>query len=274
MSMGNHAAATKPVLKVRDLDVRFPDFPDSTLHKVSFELGRGDILGLVGESGCGKSLLARTIMRLETPAEIAGGSIIFEGKELTALSKPDLRQLRGRGMSYVVQDPRLAFDPLFTVGSQIREVLQNMKPPSLLPRPGLLKRPRKAISAALQQLLSAVGVADPDERLRQYPHEWSRGMLQRAQIVMAFSTSPQLVILDEVTSALDPTISLQILDLIRRLQRKKKSGILFITHDLNIAKEICCHIAVMRHGTLLEKGSTDVVFARPRNPYTRRLLSE
>ncbi len=192
--------------------------------------------------------------------------LMLDGEELTTKSQKEMRKFRGKKISLALQDPRSAMDPVFTMGTQFKEVL--------LSRNDLKKGKTTAnIFSEIYKRLHAVGIASPETRCRQYPHEWSRGMLQRAQIAMTFSTFPETLILDEVTSALDPTITLQILDLIVRLKQERKTGILLITHDISVASEICDRVAVMQKGCIVETGTVREIFDKPAHPYTDLLVS-
>ncbi len=258
------------MLKVENLVVDFPNNPAGAraLEGISLSLEKGEILGLVGESGSGKSLFAKSLIRLEFPAKIISGSILFNGEDLANKSQKEMRRLRGDKIFLVMQDPKTTMDPVFTMGHQFKEVV------SLY---GGLKgdkgRKKAKVSEKIYELLRSVGIASPKERCRQYPHEWSRGMLQRGQLVTAFSSSPELLILDEVTSALDPTVCLQILDLIIRLKKENSSGILLITHDLSVAHKVCNRVAVMQKGSIVETGTVREIFDKPVHPYTCLLVS-
>jgi peptide/nickel transport system ATP-binding protein len=258
------------ILSVEGLVVDFPDrsAESRVLHDICLSLRRGETLGLVGESGSGKSVLARALVRLESPATIVSGSVLLDGQELTTKSRKEMRQIRGKKISMVLQDPRSAMDPVFTMGTQFREVLLSRDGSRIGSR-----GEKKDILHHIYELLESVGIASPNGRCRQYPHEWSRGMLQRAQVVMAFSTSPEVLILDEVTSALDPTICLQLLDTIIRLKDKQDTGIILITHDLSVAMEVCDRVAVMKRGRIVETGTVREIFDRPVHPYTHLLVS-
>ncbi len=219
----------------------------------------------MGESGSGKSLLARTLTRLEAPARISSGTILMEGRELASLTQKEMVKIRGKKITLVLQYPETAMDPLFILNAQFREVLSATAEAPI-------KRGNAALSA-VYKLLKAVGIAVPRERCRQYPHEWSRGMLQRGQLVMGFLTRPTVMILDEITSALDPTVCLQILDAVRRLKAETHTAILLITHDLFLAAEICDRVAVMKKGEIVETGTVREIFDRPAHAYTRELIS-
>ncbi|MDH4316996.1 MAG: ABC transporter ATP-binding protein, partial [Desulfobulbaceae bacterium] len=236
------------------------------LNGTSFSLYRGEILGLVGESGCGKSLLARTLVRLESPARIVSGTIKLDGREIsTPQRQKEMRKYRGRKISLVLQNPKSAMDSVFTVGRHFKDVFSI--------RHGLTnytdKTNKKSIQYEINKLLQAVGISSPEERSRQYPHQWSRGMLQRAQLQMTFVTMPDVIILDEVTSALDPTVTMQTLCVIRQLTENKDSAIIFITHDLSVALEICDRIAVMEKGRIVESGPAREIILTPSNSYTK-----
>jgi peptide/nickel transport system ATP-binding protein len=251
------------LLTVRNLSAEFPN-QASVLDNISFSLHQGEVLGIIGESGSGKSVLARTLLRLEAPAQITAGSILFDGQDIAEKSQREMRAIRGRKIALAVQDPRSAMDPVFRMESQLREVMD-----------AAAGRQKKSMQREeIYRRLSEVGISAPRERCRQYPHQWSRGMLQRAQLVMLFSTTAQVLILDEVTSALDPTVTLEILDLIRRLQQERKAGIILITHDTAVIRELCDRAAVMQQGRMVESGSVTEVLARPTHPYTQELVAK
>ena len=261
--MKNKILPDENFLVVNDLVAAFPGSSNASrvLGGISLSLNRGEILGIVGESGSGKTIFSKCLIRLESPAKIVSGSILFNNQELTGKTEKELRLIRGKKIALVMQNPKAAMDPVFTMGSQFNEVISLNK---------LSKKKKKEM---IYNFLKNVGIASPKERCRQYPHEWSRGMLQRAQLVMAFSASPELLILDEVTSALDPTICLQILDLIVRFKNEHHAGIILITHDLSIASKICDRLAVMHQGLIVESGTVREIFDKPVHPYTKLLVS-
>ncbi len=255
------------ILRVRDLTVDFPARSGwrKVLKGIDLSLARGEILGLVGASGCGKSLFARCLLRFEAPAVIRSGAILLDGMPLTDKTPEQMRDFRGRKITLAFQNPESALDPVFTMGYQLKEVLHY--------REGSGRRQRKKVVAQIEELLGRVGIASPRRRCRQYPHEWSRGMLQRGQVAMAFATRPEVMILDEITSALDPTVCLQVLDAVRRLRKKHDTAIILITHDLMLASTICDRVAVMHGGQIVETGAVEEIFHSPAHPYTRSLVS-
>ena len=268
--------AGREIIRVSNLHVAVPgkEKDQVLLHNVDFSLEQGEIHGLVGESGCGKSIFARTLVRLEAPARIVAGSILIGGTDVAKKEGPKL--FRGKKISLVLQNPAAAMDPMFTMASQFRDAL------SILPqkgRPGLASNSRagsKADSKSMDRvyhLLEEVGITAAASRCRQYPHEWSRGMLQRAQLVMALLSSPDSIILDEVTSALDPTIVLQLLELITRFRQSRQTAFILITHDLAMAAHVCDRISVMRQGTILETQDVGALFACPRHAYTKAFIA-
>ena len=230
------------------------------LRDVDFSLERGEIHGLVGESGCGKSLFARSLVRLESPARIVSGAIHIDGINVADQSVRTLAPFRGKKLTLVLQHPASAMDPLFPMASQFRDAL------SILPAPD-------RSMDRVYQLLEEVGIPSPQQRCRQYPHEWSRGMLQRAQLVMALLSNPEAMILDEVTSALDPTIALQIIELIAHFKKNRQTAFILITHDLAMAAHVCDRISVMHQGTILETRDVDTLFKHPEHAYTKEFIA-
>ncbi|MCI0347254.1 MAG: ABC transporter ATP-binding protein [Chloroflexi bacterium] len=253
------------LLDVRDLRTSFttPEGVVRAVTGVDFQVHRGEILGLVGESGCGKSVTSLSIMRLiAPPGRIESGHITFGGGDLLGLSEARMRAIRGDGISMIFQQPTSALNPVLDLGFQVGEVLEahrNMK--------------RKAARGRALELLRMVGIADPERRLKAFPHETSGGMAQRVMIAMALACEPELLIADEPTTALDVTIQAQILDLMRRLQRETGTAIILITHDLGVVAEMADRIAVMYAGEIVEQADTATLFREPRHPYTRGLIA-
>jgi len=256
---------SEPLLQVKDLKTHF--FTDygvvRAVDGVSFELGAGETLGLVGESGCGKSVTGLSILRLITspPGRIVEGEIIFEGRNLLALSNEEMRRLRGNKISMIFQEPMTSLNPVFTIGSQIGE--------SLVLHLGLGRREARARSV---ELLTLVGIPRPEQTVDAYPHQLSGGMRQRAMIAMALACHPALVIADEPTTALDVTIQAQILDLLADLKARLGMALLLITHDLGVVAKVADRVAVMYAGRVFEYGSVRDIFKNPRNPYTIGLM--
>jgi oligopeptide/dipeptide ABC transporter ATP-binding protein len=230
---------------------------------VSFELAAGRTLGIVGESGCGKTVLSRSLMRLnpEPPAEIVGGRILFEGQDLLKMDEEDLRQIRGSEISVVFQDPMTSLNPVMRIGSQIAETLQHH-----------LRLGRTAARARALELLVAMGVPDARQRLNEYPHQLSGGMRQRVTIAMALACEPKLLIADEPTTALDVTVQAQILDLLQLQQQERGMAMILVSHDLGVVAGRTDRIAVMYAGHFVETAATSELFAHVRMPYTEALL--
>ncbi len=253
------------LLEIENLKVGF-DTEDGLLRAVdgvSFELDSGRTLGLVGESGCGKTVTASAILRLvpSPPGRILGGTIRFAGSDILRLDREALSTVRGKEISMIFQDTMTSLNPVFTVERQMNEVLDL--------RFGLDGEPARARSA---EMLRTVGIADPEARLSSYPHELSGGMKQRVMIAMALLCEPKLLIADEPTTALDVTIQAQILRLIRELQSRVGAAVLFITHNMGVVAEMCDDVAVMYAGRVVERGNVLDVFERSRHPYTKGLL--
>jgi oligopeptide/dipeptide ABC transporter ATP-binding protein len=229
---------------------------------VSFHIREGELLGLVGESGCGKSITALSIMRLiSPPGKIVGGSIKFKGEELTTASAERLRQIRGNDIAMIFQDPMTSLNPVFTVGEQIAEALRLHR-----------KLDKKQAWKAAIDAMKEVSIPSPDRRVSDYPHQLSGGMRQRVMIAMALACDPELLIADEPTTALDVTIQAQILELLDELRRTRKLAILLITHDLGVVAEVADRVCVMYTGKIVEESDVDELFANPKHPYTRGLL--
>jgi len=254
------------LLEVRDLRTHFHvmDGTVKAVDGVSFAVKRGETIGIVGESGCGKSVTALTIMRLLDipPAEIATGEILFEGRDVLALSDREMRALRGNDIAMIFQEPMTSLNPVFTVGNQIAEAV----------RLHLKVSRREAMDRAIESL-RLVGINSPERRVKQYPHEMSGGMRQRVMIAMALSCEPKLLIADEPTTALDVTIQAQILELIRRIQAETGTALMLITHDLGVVAEMVHDVVVMYGGRVVEQGTVDEVLLQPRHPYTEGLLA-
>ena len=228
----------------------------------SFSLKKGEILGLVGESGSGKSVTCMSVMKLLShPGRITGGAVHFRGRDLVPLGEREMQQVRGNEISMGFQDPMTSLNPVYTVGSQMVEVIRQHRP---------LDR-RQAKEAAIK-MLSLVGIPSPEERFHNYPHEFSGGMRQRALIAMALSCDPGLLIADEPTTALDVTIQAQVLELIGEVRERLGTSIILITHDLGVIAESCERVIVMYGGMIMEQAPVEKIFFDPRNPYTLGLL--
>jgi oligopeptide/dipeptide ABC transporter ATP-binding protein len=251
-----------PVLEVAGLDVTGErrDGHVAIVRDVSFSLQRGEILGLVGESGSGKTMTALALLRLIPPALRQSGSIILDGTDLAMLPERELRDVRGRDVSMIFQDPTTALNPVRTIGSSLTEVLARHT-----------QLPRRAARGRVLEMMRAVGIPSPEARYRAYPHQLSGGLRQRAMIAMALLNRPSVIVADEPTTALDTTIQAQILDLLR--SRLSDAALLLITHDLGVAAESCDRIAVMYAGRIVETGPTTELLEAPRHHYTAGLLA-
>jgi len=254
------------LLEVRDLvtEFRTDDGVLRAVDGISFEVQDGGIVGLVGESGCGKSVTALSIMRLvqSPPGFIESGSILFEGRDLLALPEKQMRALRGERISMIFQEPMTSLNPVYTVGYQIVEAIRQHR-----------RMTRRAARDRAVEMLGHVGIAAPEERVDAYPHHLSGGMRQRVMIAMALSCEPRLLIADEPTTALDVTIQAQILELLKKLQAQTGMSIVLITHDLGVVAEFVEEIVVMYAGRIVESAPVGDLFARPLHPYTRGLLA-
>jgi len=254
----------EPILVVDDLEVRFWT-SRGTVHAVngvSFDIAPGETLGIVGESGCGKSVTSLALLGiLPRAGRVTAGSARFEGTELTDLSDSQMRDIRGRQIAMIFQDPMTSLNPVLTIGRQLREPLETH-----------LGMDKKEATERAVELLDQVGIPGARARLKDYPHQFSGGMRQRAMIAMALACEPKVLIADEPTTALDVTIQAQILDLLRSLVADRDTALIMITHDLGVIAGICERVEVMYAGTFVEGGTADQIFARPRHPYTLGLL--
>ena len=249
-----------PVLDVQDLAVRFGANP--VVHGVSFQVAEGETLALIGESGCGKSVTALALMRLlPAAARIAGGRALFEGADLASASPRAMRDIRGKRMALIQQEPMTSLNPVLAIGAQVAEVLRRHE-----------RTTRAAARRRVVELLDLVGIPEPGRRAREFPHNLSGGMRQRVAIAMAIACQPRLVIADEPTTALDVTIQAQVLDLLDGLRRQSGMAVLLITHDLGVVAQWADRVAVMYAGRIVEQAPVAPFFARPRHPYARGLL--
>jgi oligopeptide/dipeptide ABC transporter ATP-binding protein len=254
----------QPLLSVEDLRVEFWT-QRGTVHAVngiSFDIAPGETLGIVGESGCGKSVTSLALLGiLPRAGRITGGTAMFGDRDLFTLSDRELRRIRGRDIAMIFQDPMTSLNPVLTIGRQIAEALETHFDLS-----------KSETNKRVSDLLDQVGIPSPDIRLKDYPHQFSGGMRQRAMIAMALACEPKLLIADEPTTALDVTIQAQILDLLRRLVEDRETALVLITHDLGVVAGTCERVNVMYAGMFMETGSADQLFSRPRHPYTLGLL--
>jgi oligopeptide transport system ATP-binding protein len=258
------AAVSEPLLAVEGLRVQFWTDRGTVyaVNGISFEVNRGDTLGIVGESGCGKSVTALALLGiLPRAGRVTSGTARFEGRDLLQLPDRDLRQIRGKDIAMVFQDPMTSLNPVLTIGRQLREAIE-----------AHLDVDRKEAARRAGDLLDRVGIPSAKLRLRDYPHQFSGGMRQRAMIAMALACEPKLLIADEPTTALDVTIQAQILDLLRDLVIERETALILITHDLGVVAGMCERVNVMYAGMIVETASADQLFARPRHPYTLGLL--
>ncbi|HEX8030792.1 MAG TPA: ABC transporter ATP-binding protein [Vicinamibacterales bacterium] len=254
-----------PLLSVQNLKTVFDARPNQVVavNDVSFEIRKGETLGLVGESGSGKSVTAFSLIRLvQEPGRVVGGTVVFQGRDLVALSEAEMRRVRGAGIGFVFQEPMAALNPVMRVGAHIAEALIVH---------GLATR-QDARARAID-LLRAVKIVDPEKRVDDYPHQLSGGMRQRVMLAIALACRPPLVIADEPTTALDVTVQAQILELLRDMKREFDLSLLLITHDLGVIAETADRVAVMYAGRIVEQGPVREIFRNPKHPYTRGLLA-
>jgi len=254
----------KRLLDIKDLRVSFftPGGEVKAVRGVSWSLDEGEAIGIVGESGSGKTVSVYSIMRLlQSPGKIIGGSIKFDGQEITALSEKEMREIRGNRIAMIFQDPMTSLNPVFTVGNQIREPLKLH-----------LKMDSASANVRAIELLRTVGIPNPKRRVKQYPFEFSGGMRQRAMISMALGCEPKLLIADEPTTALDVTIQAQILEIMKELKQRRSMSIILITHDLGIVSDICDKIIIMYGGEIVEYGPIESLFEAPSHQYTLGLI--
>ena len=254
------------VLEVKDLAVSFKTFfgEVEAVRKISFDVGKKETVAIVGESGCGKSVTANSIMQLlpMPPAFYKGGQILFNGEDIVTKTEKEMQKIRGNKISMVFQDPMTSLNPTMRIGKQIVE--------------GLIKHQHLSREEAQKkaiEMLELVAVPQPEKRAKQFPHEFSGGMRQRVMIALAMVSNPQLLIADEPTTALDVTVQAQILELMKALQDKLDMSIILITHDLGIVADMSDKVIVMYAGQILEQGLTDEIFKNPKHPYTRKLLA-
>ena len=254
------------LLEVKDLKVSFATYAGQVqaVRGVNFSLAKGEILAVVGESGCGKSVTAKSIIGLNPtpPSHVDGGQILLNGQDLVKLKEKEMRKLRGKNIGMIFQDPMTSLDPTKQIGYQIMEAIVRHE-----------KVSRKEAYARSVEMLELVGINNPTQRMKQYPHEFSGGMRQRAMIAMSLVCNPQLLIADEPTTALDVTIQAQILDLLRNLKDRINSSIMLITHDLGVIAEMADYVVVMYAGRVVEKGTAQEIFANPAHPYTIGLMA-
>lgn len=255
----------EPLLEVKNLrtSIKTKQGYRHAVQDVSFQLNRGEILGIVGESGCGKSMTALSILKLVSspPVYITGGEILYDGRDLLKLDKKEMRKIRGNRISMIFQEPMTSLNPVYTVGKQIMEAIVLHQ-----------QADKKQAFERAVETLRLVGIPSPEQRMREYPHQLSGGMRQRVMIAMALSCRPELLIADEPTTALDVTIQAQILDELRRLQRQFGTSIMMITHDLGVVAEMARRVLVMYAGQVVEYGAVEEIFRNPLHPYTRGLL--
>ncbi|MGC9325102.1 MAG: ABC transporter ATP-binding protein [Desulfomonilia bacterium] len=263
-----HQMNGEDLLIIEDLHTHFftPEGIVRALDGVNLVLKKGDTVGIVGESGCGKTVLALSILRLipDPPGKIVRGRVQFLGTDLLSLSERDMRQIRGNKISMIFQEPMTSLNPVFTVGAQIAEVVN-------LHQKDRVSTKRQAYEVAFD-MLKKVGITSPEKRIRDYPHQLSGGMCQRVMIAMALACRPMLMIADEPTTALDVTTQAQILHLMNDLKEETGTSVIFVTHDLGIVAQTCQNVAVMYTGHVVEQAGIDEIFSHPLHPYTRGLM--
>jgi oligopeptide/dipeptide ABC transporter ATP-binding protein len=252
------------LLEVRNLQTHFPTRAGlvKAVNDVSFHIDEGELVGLVGESGCGKSITALSVMRLiAPPGKILGGEVLFKGENLLQFSDDKMRELRGNDIAMIFQDPMTSLNPVYTVGEQIAEALRLHR-----------KLNKKDAWDEAIEAMKEVSIPDPSRRVNDYPHQLSGGMRQRVMIAMALACNPELLIADEPTTALDVTIQAQILELLDELRQTRKLAVLLITHDLGVVAEVADRVCVMYTGRIVEESGVDEIFQKPKHPYTEGLL--
>lgn len=253
------------ILEVKDLHVSFKTYAGEVqaVRGINFEVGKGECVGIVGESGCGKSVTSQSIMQLlkTPPAMYKQGSIIFEGEDLLKKKEKEMQAIRGNSISMIFQDPMTTLNPTQKIGKQIMEVLMEHK-----------HMDKKAAYTEAERMLELVAMSEPHKRMEQYPYEFSGGMRQRAMIAIALACSPKLIIADEPTTALDVTVQAQILELLQDVQKKVDMSIMLITHDLGVVAKMCDRVVVMYAGQIVEQGTVEEIFKHPTHPYTKGLL--
>jgi peptide/nickel transport system ATP-binding protein len=253
------------ILEVKEVTTTFQSRRQSfhAIDRISFQVKKGETLGVVGESGCGKSVTSLSIMGLiKPPGKVTSGQILFKGTDLLKLKKKQLREIRGNKISMIFQEPMTSLNPVYTIGNQIGEALQIHT-----------KLGKQEIRQRTIELLKMVGIPRAEEIIHDYPHQLSGGMRQRVMIAMAMACQPELLIADEPTTALDVTIQAQILELMKELQRKNNMSMILITHDLGVVSEVCDRVIVMYAGMIVEQGPVREVLDRPQHPYTKGLLA-
>jgi oligopeptide/dipeptide ABC transporter ATP-binding protein len=254
----------QPLLEVRNLETHFmlEDGAVKAVDNISFVVQPGETIGLVGESGCGKSVTALSIMRLVSPpGRTVGGQVLFEGTDLLTMREDDMRKIRGNDIAMIFQEPMTSLNPVFTIGDQIAEAVMLHQ-----------KKTRKEAIESAVEMLDRVAIPDARKRVHDYPHQMSGGMRQRVMIAMALSCNPKLLIADEPTTALDVTIQAQILDILNRLQEDFHLSVIMITHDLGVVAETCNRVVVMYTGRVVEEAPVKDLFGRPQHPYAQGLL--